>query len=397
VVTDPPIGQIAAALRKTTEAIAAELGAPSAAQPVWSDFEWRIARAASAMHGVSSLLYAGLRWEGPQGWRHFLREQRDQSIGRHRQIVRLLNEIDSLARREGIALVALKGAALHSNGIYEAGDRPMGDIDLLIRSDDESAVARLLESCGYEEAYSSRRHLTFRPRVRSDVLCVRLGEHIDNPIKIEVHSRIAERLPQVDITPFLFPIQASVGRHLLLHAAGNMRARALRLIQLHDIALLARRFNPADWNDLIAGPEGGSRLWWAWAPLMLTARYYSGAVDSVALERLEASCPRLLSRMTHNHRLADVSWSNIRIAAFPGIEWSRTPQEAIGFMKSRIWPDRESRSELVDGAAQVPGVSTIPWYGISHGARILRWVFLRPPRVQTLLSVRAALDEKECG
>jgi hypothetical protein len=131
--------------------------------------------------------------------------------------------------------------------------------------------------------------------------------------------------------------------------------------------------------------------------LMLTARYYPGVVDSVALERLEASCPWLLSRMTRNHRLADVSWSNIRIAAFPGIEWSRTPQEAIGFMKSRIWPDRESRSELVDGAAQVPGVSTIPWYGISHGARILRWVFLRPPRVQTLLSVRAALDEKECG
>jgi hypothetical protein len=403
--TDPPIGQIAAALRKTTETIAVELAVPTGTVPIWSEFEWRIARAASAMHGVSSLLYAGLRWEGPQGWKHFLREQRDQSIGRHRQIVRLLNEIDLLARREGIAVVALKGAALHANGIYEAGERPMGDIDLLIRSNDANAVASLLEACDYEEAYSSRRHLTFRPRSNGHELRLRLGEHIDNPIKIEVHSRIAERLPQVDITSNLFPIRASSGinaypspaalmKHLLLHAAGNMRARALRLIQLHDISLLARRFNPGDWNELIAAPKGGLRPWWAWAPLTLTARYYPGVVDSTVLESLKGSCPGLLRSLTGNQRLADVSWSNIRIAAFPGIEWSRTPQEAMGFMKSRIWPDRESRSELHDGAAQVPGVSTIPWYGISHGARIMRWVFSRPPRVQTLLSVRAALAEK---
>jgi hypothetical protein len=32
---------------------------------------------------------------------------------------------------------------------------------------------------------------------------------------------------------------AELMRHLLLHAAGNMRAHALRQIQLHDIALLA--------------------------------------------------------------------------------------------------------------------------------------------------------------
>jgi hypothetical protein len=401
----PPISQIASALRKTTEAIARQLAVPTDEQPVWTDFEWRIARASSAMHGVSSLLYAKSGWGGPEGWRHFLHEQREQSVGRHRQIQWLLNEIDSRARRDGIMLVALKGAALHAAGFYESGDRPMGDIDFLIHGRDSNAVAQLLESCGYEEAYSSRRHLTFRPRIRGQLLCVRLGEHIDNPIKIEVHSRIAERLPQVDITTSLFPSQASGGinaypspaalmRHLLLHAAGNMRARALRLIQLHDISLLARRFGQRDWNELLAADDAGQPLWWGWAPLMLTARYYPGVIDSAELDRLEAFCPPLLISVIRSQLLSDVSWSNIRIAAFPGIEWSRTPKQAIGFMKSRIWPDRESRSELADGAAQVPGVSTIPWYGISHGARMLRWVFSRPPRVQTLLSVRAALAEK---
>jgi hypothetical protein len=33
----------------------------------------------------------------------------------------------------------------------------------------------------------------------------------------------------------------------------------------------------------------------------------------------------------------------------------------------------------------------VPWYQISHFQRILRWVRSRPPRVHTLIQVRAAL------
>jgi hypothetical protein len=69
----------------------------------------------------------------------------------------------------------------------------------------------------------------------------------------------------------------------------------------------------------------------------------------------------------------------------------------LQFMRSRVWPSREARSELKEGAAQIPGSATIPWYGISHGARILRWIFTRPPRVQTLLPVRAALAAGDDG
>jgi hypothetical protein len=317
----------------------------------------------------------------------------------------LLGAINAIAHREGIPVVALKGAALHSAGFYVAGERPMGDIDLLIRSDDAKATARMLESCGYEVAYLSRRHQAFQPRVRDALSAIRLGEHIDNPIKIEVHSKIAEQLPLVDITKFLFtsgarggisayPSIAALMMHLLLHAAGNMRARALRHIQLHDIALLAARFRRDDWEELLETRPDGRELWWALAPLTLTSRYYPTTIPPTVLARLGVACPWLLGSMARRQRLADVSWSNIRIAAFPGIEWSRTPREVLAFVRSRIWPSREARSELKDGAGQVPGVSTLPWYGISHGARILRWVFSRPPRVQTLLSVRAALEQE---
>jgi hypothetical protein len=403
----PPLTQVAAALRTTTERLARELASPTHEAPPWSEFEWRIARAATAMHGVSSLLDAALRWQGPQGWRRFLREQRQQTVGRHLQIESLLADIDAHARREGVALVALKGAALHAAGLYAGGERPMGDIDLLVREDDTQAAARVIERCGYAAGFTTHRHRVFQPRVKKTVVGDRLGESTDDPLKIELHTRIAEHLPvtPTDITEYLFPDAAHPGlnaypghaflmMHLLLHAAGNMRARALRLIQLHDIARLAPRLGPAGWEELLAARASHRSSWWALAPLMLTARYYPQAIPPGLFADLRAECPWLLARRARRQQLADVSWSNIHIEAFPGLEWSRTPREALKFMRSRIWPSREARLELKEGAAQIPGSATVPWYGISHGARILRWVFSRPPRVQTMLSVHAALAQE---
>jgi hypothetical protein len=403
----PSLAQVADALRKTTETLGRQLAVPTSEAPHWSEFEWRIARAVAAMHGISSLLCTGLRWQGPKGWQQFLHEQWENSLGRYIQLAYLWNAIDSQARHEGIELVALKGAALYTGGIYAPGERPMGDIDLLIREEDATAVARLLDACDYVPSFTNRRHRVFEPRTGKVATGSRLGEHIDSPIKVEVHVRIAEPLPVVetDITPYLFPRSACRGlnaypspaalmMHLLLHAAGNMRARALRLIQLHDIALLARRFGAPDWQALLAMRPDARGLWWALPPLMLTAQYYPASVPSALFTHLRQECPWLLERLAPHQRLTEVSWSNIRIQAFPGIEWSGTLREALAFMNSRIRPSREALAELREGAAQIPDGSTVPWYGVSHGNRILRWLFSRPPRVQTLLSVRAALAQE---
>ncbi len=103
---------------------------------------------------------------------------------------------------------------------------------------------------GYVEAFTTHRHRVYEPR---DKRAPRgFGEHVDNPLKIEVHTVVAEALPvrKVDITARLWPGRSEAGLnaypdlaalllHLLLHAAGNMRAHALRQIQLHDIAAVA--------------------------------------------------------------------------------------------------------------------------------------------------------------
>ena len=182
-------------------------------------------------------------------------------------------------------------------------------------------------------------------------------------------------------------------RHLLLHAAGNLRARALRLIQLHDIALLCACMTGDDWRELLDGSAGGRALWWALAPLTLTQYYYRARVPEPVTAAAGAACPALLRRACQHQLLTDVSWSNLRIQAFPGIEWSRSPIEALRFAAGRVWPDRESLSDLALGTRSASYGSATSWYSDAHIVRILRWVFSNPPRVQTIHSVKLALGQ----
>ena len=403
-----PISEIASALGEVTEVLAREISFSSDEPPHWSEFEWRIARAVAAMQGVSSLLAVGIRWKEPANWLRFLERQRNQTLGRHLRIMELLEEIDKSAHCAGIPFIALKGLALHKRGLYQAGDRPMADIDLLVREANLEPMTRLLHHCEYDLTFTTRRHRLFEPHHRVDGTFDGLGEHIGSPIKIELHTRIREYLPidETDITQFLFPPDASVGvnaypsdaalmMHLLLHASGNMRAHALRLIQLHDIAQLAFRFEPNDWQELLSARPNGRGLWWAVPPLAMTARYYPAAIPPPVLARVESESSWILSKLSRYQRLTTVSWSNIKVHAFPGIQWSRTPQEAVRFMFSRLWPSRDARMEIQRFAPTEPLVSNIRWYGISQGERIMRWLLSRPPRVQTLLSVRAALAQSD--
>lgn len=403
----PQIAKIASALGEVTELLARELALPTDEAPRWNEFEWRIARAVAAMQGVSSLLAVRMRWKEPANWRRFLEAQRSHTLGRHLRIMELLDSIDSKARRSGIALVALKGVALHERGIYKAGERPMADVDLLVRQADLNSMTMLLGECDYDLTFTTWRHRLFESRRHTSYTSDGLGEHIDNPIKIELHTTVRERLPlsETDITSFLSPPDAPAGlntyssdvalmMHLLLHATGNMRAHAVRLIQLHDIAQVAARFGPGDWRDLLNARPNDRGLWWALPPLAMTSHYYPSTIPPMILARLETECSWFLKRLSRRQSLTDVSWSNIKVHAFPGIQWSRTPQEAVRFMFSRMWPSRDARTEIQRFAANEPGVSGVPWYGISQPERIVRWLFSRPPRVQTLLSVRAALVQR---
>lgn len=393
--------QIETALRKTTEALATELSAPTGTAPDWTDFEWCIARAAAAIHGVSPLLSSTLRWRGPESWERFLGEQRDHTFERHLRIAELLEDIGSRAARDGIAMVPLKGAALHEIGIYQPGERPMSDIDLLVQSTDLEATTRLLGAYGYHVTYTTWKHLVFESEAATET--VGLGENPHHPIKIEVHTGVVERMPVVDrdISALVFPSSPAAGLnsypsmaalmlHLLTHAAGTMCSRTLRILHLHDIALLARRMTSSDW-EAVFSTANGQASWWVSPPLALAAQYNPGAIPPHIVQRAEADCRWPLRQIYRHRKISDVSLSNLWIEAFPGIEWSQSTQEICRYVMSRVKPDGVVLSGRKKVVEMYPDRARFAWLHLSQEKRIVRWILQRPARVETLTCVCAAL------
>ena len=402
----PPPKALQAALRKTTETLAHELAHPTESAPEWSDFEWLVARAVAAIHGVSPLLCSRLRWRGPPGWTQFLEEQRAHTANRHQRIEELLRLMHGRARDKGIAAVALKGAELHAIGLYAGGERPMADVDLLVAARDMDRTRRMLESLGFQECFATWRHRVFAPIVSHPP--AGLGEHVNNNIKIEVHEQIREILPlrAVDVTGVVFPLNAHPGLnpypskaslmiHLLLHAAGAMASRALRLLQLHDLALLSSHLTDTDWDEVLGHRAGDRARWWALPPLQLTARYYATAIPARVCDSLAPGCPWLLGRIAQRRTLSDVSLSYLWISAFPGIEWSQSVADMLRYAARRVRPGEDVATMRKDIARTEAWASPSHWYRISQGRRMLRWVTSRPTRDATMYAVRAALAQAQ--
>jgi hypothetical protein len=389
------------ALREVTEYLARELAAPSAAAPAWNELQWTVARAVSAIHGVSPLLSHVLRWRGPADWSQFLQDQWRHTAQRHLRIGHLLRHIDRGARERGIAVTALKGAALHELDLYSAGDRPMADIDLLARPADVAPLGDLLRSLDYEQTSASWREIVYSARGAGEPAA--LGEHAGNGVKIEVHERICERLAWrvTDASARIFPARPQAGlngypspaalmMHLLLHAAGSMSRQGLRLLQLHDIALLCARMSSGDWHELLESPRQDRSLWWAFPPLHMTHRYYPARVPQDALRRLAMSCPFWLRTAALRNTLYEVSLSYPWVDAFPAIAWSRSALELCEYVANRLHPQPNVVAAREQTLHTEPWARRAGWGQLTQGRRMLRWAASRPTRPATLHALVAA-------
>jgi len=390
-----------ATLRKITERLAGELACPGTAAPDWSELEWTIARAVAAMHGVSPLLARILRWQGPADWVRFLYDQRSHTAKRHARLAELLQLIDRGARERGVAAVALKGVALHALGLYQAGDRPMADIDLLVRPADAARTAQMLESLGLFETLSTWRERVFTPI--SDHIAGGLGENSHNHLKVELHVRIGERLPWriTETTELVFPRNAQPGlnpyhsraslmMHLLLHAAGAMSIKSLRLMHLHDLALLSSLMRQQDWDEI---RDRG--LWWAYPPLSLTSRYYPASIPPRVLAALADGCSRLLRTLSARRTLYEVSHSYLWVDAFPGLEWSQSLREVFEFAANRLRPSAEHIAAREHAARTREVPDHTGWSRLSQGRRILRWITSRPTRPLIIQAISAAVAQAQ--
>lgn len=397
----PPLKTVKAGLQRATEALALELARPGGVTPAWDGFQWRLASAAAAAHGVSPMLSGSCLWQHSP-WQRFLCDQRTHVEHRHRRIVELLQRIDADAHAAGLAVMALKGTALHALGLYAPGERPMADIDLLVGESDSALAASMLQGLGYVESYAQWKHRVFKPADGQPV--PGLGEHRDTPVNIELHVRIQERLPvsTVDITGRIYPRRphpglndyASAGAlmsHLLLHAAGGICSRSLRLMHLHDIALLSMRMTTDDWADLCDRDHSGAP-WWALPALRMVDRNYPGRVPPVVLARLARQCPLMLRTLSRRQTMTRVSCSELWLHPFAGMEWSRSAGEVGRYLKNRIKPSREAIQERADMVRTQLWLQGQSWTTLGHGRRVLRWLAKPVPRMDILYAVRAAME-----
>ena len=398
----PSTGAVRRALRETTERIAAELASPSSEAPDWSEFEWRVAMAVAVMHGVSALLAGRLRWQGAQVWNKFLAEQKEQGKLRLRRTRQLLSDIDAAAKLAQVPLVALKGSALLDLELYAAGERPMSDIDLLSFDRDMELAGRLIESIGFAEGLTTWREREYLPLDTSRERV--FGEHIDNPVKIELHGRILEHLPVRDtvITEEIIQPDAKAGlnrypslgvlmRHLLLHAAGNMCFQGVRLIHLHDISVLAERLSVEDWRQALRVGFDRQRPWWMLPPLALVNKYFPGRIPTTVLSQSAALCPPLLRWVSMRYDLVHVSLSKLGTPLLPGLEWSGSVTEACTCIAARIYPGREVSAFNEKIASRQHAVLGSTWAGQTRFQRALRLALGQAQRPQTLYSIRQAL------
>lgn len=395
-----PRAALQQALRKTTRRIARELDTPLPQAPDWDAQHWPVAMAVAVMHGVSGLLAGRLRWRGPACWDEFLAGQREQGRLRQQRVRQLLDRIDPAARQARVPVLALKGSALLGLALYAPGERPMSDIDLLCPDPHFDPAVPVLQGLGYADGVASWRHREFVPADTPDHRA--FGEHVDNPVKIELHGQIVERLPldPIDITHQLFPREAHDGvnaypslaalmRHLLFHAAGNQCSHFIRLIHLHDIAVLAPRLDRTDWDELLHPDDTPQPAWWLLPPLLLVARHFPGRLPAWLLAAAAPACPPWLRRATARCELSEVSMSSLHIAWLPGLTWSRTPAEALRWAAARLHPGHDGVA-LAQAARSHHALSSTGWARQPRWQRGLRILLGQAPRATTIYSVRRA-------
>jgi Uncharacterised nucleotidyltransferase len=287
--------------------------------------------------------------------------------------------------------------------VYSPGERPMADIDLLVRPADAQRAAEMLAAVGYVQTAATWQHQVFEPAQYAATAALPVGEHADYPVKVELHTRIAERMPLTEaaITERVFPLHPEPGLnpypssnalllHLLLHAAGDMSGRALRLMHLHDIARIAARATAEDWAELLGVPAPQA-LWWALPPLQLLNRYQPGLVPAAVLARLRGACPWALRRQCRRASLAQMSYASLAISAFPGMPWCTSLSERLRYVRQRILPGAEQRAARRVTAAE-QWASPSPWAHLSQRRRVLQWLVSRPSRQASMYIVQAVLE-----
>lgn len=181
---------------------------------------------------------------------------------RNARMMRLLERVAAAFNDAAIPLMALKGAALHLLLYERPAQRPMDDLDLMVRPQDAASACAVLEGIGGKKGRNAVRADAF-PRFHYET---EYSFAAGDPIKVDLHARpfrplrYAATIPvgafwegarrvAMGQTKVLVPCKEDMLIHLAVHAAVHGRPRQK---WLHDIKWwLSLRGEEIDWEQVL--------------------------------------------------------------------------------------------------------------------------------------------------
>ena len=260
----------------------------------------------------------------------FLERQVNQN---RRRLDLLRDDLDrTLAafERDGIEAIPLKGSAMLLERPDEIGWRPMADIDLLVRHENQQAINLAYAHAGYclPINYSTGlsgltwKHLHYQYCEYEWPAVDEPGEHPDHPRDIESHPRVVEMMRGMrwDITGWitnnldvvdgrLIPDDQAMTLHLAVHASLSALDSRLRMIQIVDLLKQLERTGP---GPVIAAVRKSGPLYHArfvYPALALAARWSDDGGLQIALDYLRPYVPSEMAAWIESASYYDLSWS----------------------------------------------------------------------------------------
>jgi hypothetical protein len=360
----------------------------------WGDARWTVARFAVQAHGIGPWLHRRLDAHAAKGPRvaaflEYVAECHALNRARYALWRTELEGVLAAAGRAGIPLVALKGAALMPSLWAEPELRPTSDIDLLARPADRRVLDAALGDLGWTLHGEVPRHRTFYlTRLglapRSDI-----GEHPDQPLRLEIHEHARQTFLGLDhdgtaalwqgampvtvgATTMGMPSAGALFEHVLVHTAFDLARRMTRFIKLEDLRLLAARLTGDDWSGVVTRAHASRLEPFALAPLVMAERYLGPIAPAAVMRDLDASTPRALAA-----RLRDTPLSYFTVCGSRGgglaNAWSRVrwlPPGRASFAGARrllIPSQAERRDEFAAVGQDAPSL----W--AYYRAQLARW------------------------
>jgi hypothetical protein len=369
----------------------------------WDAEAWETARWAVQIHGIGPLLdHAAAGWPDDDALhprlRAYLGAQRRLSGARVALLLGELAEILGALAAAGVPAMPLKGSLLAAGYYAEPGLRPMNDVDVLVRADDEPRALAVLEALGYRLVVRSWKHAQLaKPEAQGPVIDY-AGEHPGNPRSLDVHTRLAEQFWSIryDQTaeawawsepgelqghPAQIMRAEALLHHLAAHATCDTIARRLRLLHLHDIALVARRVDRAGWDAIVASAQARHEERFVYPALALAARYYP-AVPQDVLSTLRRGVPSDLLRYLDGSDLDRLSFCNATPTTLgEKLCWYRPGRERLAALRHMALPDR---GEIAIWYPRLARPALLPLAYARYGGQMLGWGVRRALRGKRL-------------